>query len=125
MEMSRTSTVTTSIRAWRASRFAAVILLLALVGLLVMREQHDDLNAASILFHEATMASHDKHPGDPALDSTLARVADTQFAEERALRRRAGMLAGAELLIAALGVTLVIVRFSGRRIAGATGRPAR
>jgi hypothetical protein len=113
------------VRAWRWSRFAAVMLLLALARLVLMHEQHDALDAAPVLYHEATMASHDKHPGDPALDTTPSRIAGAQFDEERALRRRAGMLFCAELLIAALGVTLVIARFSGPRVAGAAGRRAR
>lgn len=125
MEAARTSLLVAGVRAWRWSRFVAVMLLLALAGALLMREQHAALNAASILFHEATMASHDKHPGDPKLDTTLARFADASFDEERALRRRAGMLFAAELLVAALGVTLVIVRFRGRRFAGAMEPPAR
>jgi hypothetical protein len=125
MEAARASMVAARIRAWRWSRFVSVMLLLAITALLLMREQRDALNAASVLFHEATMISHDKHPGDPALDTTLARIADAQFAEERALRRRAGLLFGGELLIAALGATLLIVRLSGPRIAGATGRRAR
>lgn len=89
MEVSRTSTVTTSIRAWRLGRFGSVLLLLALAGFILMRKQNAARSEASVLFYEATMAASDKHPNDAARDTSLARLADAKFDEARALRTRA------------------------------------
>jgi hypothetical protein len=57
MEVSRTSTVTTSVRDWRLGRFGSVLLLLALAGFILMRKQNAARSEASVLFHEATIAS--------------------------------------------------------------------
>lgn len=111
---SRTSNAAANIRGWRWSSFGPVILVLVLALFILMREERAALRAATEALHEASMASYDKHPRDAALDTALARFADSRLDDARSLRERGRFLLGAQALLVLLGVALLTARFRGK-----------